>query len=341
MGNRFIAAMVLLGSLTFGMVLVQRSDQRPVSESAETALPGDAANAVANAGNTADGDGTPLDTRDETIAAALRDKYAERIDNASWQIKVVTQLMDLMKQLDPDNWRARVESILRLAFPALADHLIARLDAWLDYQLWLENTYAFMEFVDVSERRTTLWAKRESLFGDDAYVIWAAEQANEAFREELATIDAAPVPMAEKADLFIDTLTEAFGDKVFGNQGYHTTQLMGEFVGMPSVQAELRQLSAAEQDAQLRDFRARMGLDAAALDRWGELDQLRREQRSTGEQYMDERRRLAETLSGDALDGAIEQLQNDLFGPEQARFIRNEEATGVYRFERPQTIGLD
>ena len=282
-----------------------------------------------------------IDPRLLQIAEAVRARYADRIDQPDWQIKVLTHLMNLLQELYPENWEAALTTVLELAFPDHVDTLLSMLQRWLDYERWLEEVFSVMTFSDPEQRNQTLWDKRRALFGDDAEVIWASEIKQRAFNDRLAQLDQQPGDVSAKADDYVALVRETWGESAFGNHGRLTTQLMGEFVKLDSVQEQLRDMPPAQQDQVLTEFRREMGLDDEAIARWSELDEERREHRSTGSDYMARREALINSLEGEARQEALWQLQVELFGEEEARFIRNEEESGVYRFEQEQTIGLD
>jgi hypothetical protein len=289
----------------------------------------------------ASGAGLSEEERMAALAASLREKYLDRIDNSVWQVKLIDHLINLMKQLDPDNWQARVEAILRAAFPNWIDQLLDRMAAMLSYEEWLANKLPLMTFESSEARYAALWEMRRALFGEDAELIWAGELQERQFRQQLGALDSNAMPWSEKTAQYVALLAETYGDRVFGNQGVNTSQLMGEFLQLDSVQDALRSADAEQQAELLRAFRKKMGLDEAALARWQELDAARRQQRVSGDSYMAERQALSARLSGEALEQAVQQLQVRYFGEEEARFIRNEEASGVFRFEDRQIIGIN
>jgi hypothetical protein len=49
---------------------------------------------------------------------------------------------------------------------------------------------------------------------------------------------------------------------------------------------------------------------------------------------------LEATLQGEALETGIQQLQERMFG-EEAEMIRNEEASGYFRYQGAQQLGLN
>lgn len=281
------------------------------------------------------------EARMAALAASLREKYLDRIDDPIWQVKLIDHLINLMKQMDPNNWQARVEEILRTAFPDRFEELLDRMAAMLSYEEWLANKLPFMTFESSEARYAALWEIRRALFGEDADLIWASELQERQFRQQLGVLDNTDMPWPEKAAQYVALLTETYGDRVFGNQGLNTSQLMGEFLQLESVQDVLRSADTEQQAELLRAFREQMGLDEAALARWEELDIARREQWTRGDRYMAERQALTARLSGEALEQAVQQLQVQYFGEEEARFIQNEEASGVFRFKDQQIIGIN
>ena len=332
-----VAAVLIVAALILAWRLMAPAPIAPAPvESSATSMPAtSAANSVLPA------PATGIDPRLQQIADAVRTKYADRIHQPDWQIKVLSHLMNLLQQLYPETWRDALATVLQLAFPEQAVALWARLEQWLAYERWLEEVFSVMAFADADQRQQTLWDKRRALFGDDAEVIWAAELKQRAFDDNLAQLDKQSGDVTTKADAYVALVRDTFGDTAFGNQGRLTTQLMGQFVKLESVQAQLREMPPAQQDQVLTEFRRDMGRDDEAVERWSELDQERREHRSIGSEYMARRDALINTLEGEAQQDALWQLQVELFGEDEARFLRNEEQSGVYRFEQQQVIGFD
>lgn len=291
--------------------------------------------------DTGPGTSQAIDPRLVQIADALRRKHAAQIHQADRQIQLLNHLMALLQEMYPQGWREAMLTVLQLAFPEWADRLMARLQDWLDYQRWLEDVFSTMTFTDAEQRYQILWDKRLVLFGDDARVIWAAELRQRAFAEAVQTLDQQPGDVTSKAQRYVELIRETWGETAFGNHGRNTTQLMGEFVKLDSVQTQLRDMGPAEQQVVLNDFRRDMGLDDEAIERWESLDEERREQRALGDIYMSNRAAIVEELDGEAQQQAIQALQVELFGEEEARYLRNEEASGVFRFESEQIVGFN
>lgn len=281
------------------------------------------------------------DPRLAQIAEAIRTKYGDRIHLPDWQIKVLNNLLNLLQTLYPDTWQDAIYTVLKLAFPELADQLMARLQDWLDYQQWIAAVFDVMTFANADERRQTLWSKRRSLFGDDADIIWANELRQQAFDNALAEINQFQGSFDDKSDQYVQLVRDTFGETAFGDNGHNTTQLMQTFVGLESVQTELRDASPEDQDALLMAFRQDMGLSEAAVGRWQQLDAERRDHRENGDLYQQQREQILASTPEEDQQDALWQLQVELFGEAEAKFIQNEEASGVYRFETEQVIGLN
>ncbi len=103
----------------------------------------------------------------------------------------------------------------------------------------------------------------------------------------------------------------------------------------------MHQQSVEQQKQSLRQLRMTLGLKEDALQRLETLDDKRAERFSTGEQYETQRAALEKQLTGQSLELQKQALQNRLFGAEEAQFIRNEEASGYFRYKEKQVIGVN
>lgn len=282
-----------------------------------------------------------FDDRERAIIEQLRSKYGPRISGAALQVKVIANLTDLLQKLYPGDWATRLIRILAAAFPEQIVELRDRFDALQQYNAWQKDILPHMTFADHAARREAIWNKRIALFGDAANEIWALERREQQLAATVAGLATSTAPFEEKKQTYIRSLQETYGDGITGAGAPHQTQNMTRFLSLPSVQDDLRQLPATERRETLRSFRKEMGLDEAALDRWDGLDAERDAARNVGTTYMTERSRLEARYQGPELEQQLSLLQNRLFGEEEARFIRNEEASGHYRFRTPQTIGVN
>lgn len=116
---------------------------------------------------------------------------------------------------------------------------------------------------------------------------------------------------------------------------------MEHFLRLGSVQDELHRLAPDQQKQALRQLRSSMGLKEEALQRLEVLDEQRAQRATAGGDYMAQRAALAKQFQGEALQVQVNALQNRLFGEEEARFIRNEESSGYFRYKDRQVIGVN
>lgn len=276
-----------------------------------------------------------------TLGKQMREKWSERLGNPYWRMKMLNDLLILFQKRFGDSWQQELEAFLRATFPEWADDLIKKMFALQEYNQWVEQLKSTMQFSSMKERQAALWDKRVALFGEEAYVIWEAALKNEQLQAKLEDVNNSTGTFAEKSEQYINGMREVFGKDIIGPDKPHATQLMTQFLQLPNVQVDLQQLPEAERYEHLREFRRAMGLNEDAMQRWDALDQQRIEERSVGTRYMEQRATLESRYQGEELQQQLERLQNELFGPEEATFIRNEESTGYYRFNQPQVIGVN
>lgn len=282
-----------------------------------------------------------FDEREAAIIRQLRDKYGPRIGPVPLRLEVLANLRDLLQKLYPEDWQRRLLRILAAAFPEVAQELLDLYARLLRYEDWLRDVLPQMTFESPAARQQAVWAKRVELFGDAAYEVWAYERREEKLRETLQALSASTAPLADKGRAYVQALRDTYGDAVIGPDAPRRTQNMVRFLELEGVQKDLKALAPAERRAALREFRAAMGLDEAALTRWDALDVERDTVRSAGETYMAQRAKLEALPPGPERDAQLHALQDRLFGPAEATFIRNEEASGYYRFKTPQTLGVN
>lgn len=283
---------------------------------------------------------TGFDERERAIIEQLRKKYGGHIAGVAQQVEMLANLRDLLRKLYPQDWEPRLLRILAAAFPQQAQELLGWYQKLLDYEDWLKNTLPQMHTGSPEATQKALWDKRVALFGDAAYEIWALERREQKLKEKLKELATSTAPFRDKADTYISELRATYGDRIIGPEAPHLTQNMTQFLALESVQKDLKTVPVDERRQRLREFRQAMGLDEAALKRWDALDAERDVARSAGETYMAERAKLEAQYQGAELQARLQPLQERLFG-EEARFIRNEEAAGYYRFKTPQTLGVN
>lgn len=271
----------------------------------------------------------------------LRRRFGARIKDPYWQIQLLDFLRSHFMKLYPNAWAEHVRDVLRKLFPEMSEALLARFGAYNDYMDWM-GQQAQRSFANPAERKRALWDKRHALFGADADRIWMEDIRLDKVSAALDRIRTSSAPFGSKVDSLVSGLRDAYGDKYRQVDGLvKTTALMEEFLKLDSVQQDLRRQSAEQRAESLRKLRSDLGMDGAALERWEQLDAQRAQRRTAGEEYMAERARLEKQYAGEALQVQVQGLQNRLFGPAEAEYIRNEEASGYYRFREAQTIGVN
>jgi hypothetical protein len=182
---------------------------------------------------------------------------------------------------------------------------------------------------------------RRRVFGADADEIWEIARRNERIQESLESLAVSPeLDLRESLDAFVGAGRAAYGadaDALFRERG---TELMNRFLELETVQDDLHALAPAERAAKLREVRAGLGLDEAALQRWEQLDAERDRAWEAGERYLAERARILAESAGERRDQRLRELQDRIFGAE-ADVIRAEEAADFHRFGHRRVYGTE
>jgi hypothetical protein len=280
-----------------------------------------------------------LGSKDGDIAAYLRDRYGRDIDRPYIQIRMLEELIRYFQKQNPENWREPLLAALRAAFPDLYEQLAANLQRRLDYGDWMKQNRAALQARDPEAQRAAIWDKRTELFGAEAAEqIWAAELKNQAVAAALATIDAHEGGVADKLTMYKQALEGVYEDGFDRFLQQHRHQVMNQFFAMESVQQGLGGMSPEDRSQTLHDIRRAMGLDGAALARWGDLDEQRDKRWENGLAYMQERSALVARYGGAELEQKLDALRTRYFGAE-GDTIKLEEQAGVFRFGRERRWG--
>ncbi|MEL6760927.1 MAG: hypothetical protein AAFP04_11045 [Myxococcota bacterium] len=100
---------------------------------------------------------------DRALIAHLRARYGEGIEHSTIQMKMLEAMMRHFQVLRPNDWRAPLEALVREAFPAQADAILALLRDRLEYQNWIDENQELLGRLDATERESLLReAGRES-----------------------------------------------------------------------------------------------------------------------------------------------------------------------------------
>ena len=275
---------------------------------------------------------------DQDFIAEMQARFGPHLQRPHAQIKLLEQLMSYLMQHYPDDWQARVGEFLMRLFPENAALLEQRFLGLLNYNDWLRDHRQALLAMSPADRRSELWAIRRSTFGEAAEQIWAAELRNQQVQDSLMALDQDQTLKAQqKLDRYLASIEQAYEE-----QGEHLiqqrrTELLDRFVGLDSVQQELRALPAEQRRQTLRELRAGMGMEAAALERWSALDSNRDQAWQQGQGYMQQR---AALMAEQASDFELAQLRERWF-PEQAQIIAAEEAAGFFRYAGERRIGRE
>ena len=301
MNRRKAPLLLALALLVAGSaLLVSRSPAVPAAASgavparADAASPHAAPHAAFSLARPADAVEPEVKSPAEEVdpVAALRARYGGHLHEPHTQMRMLEQLMRYFQQRNPTGWEADLLALVRQAFPEMAEELALRLRQRVEYARWMDAHH--QELLDQSpdERRAAVWKKREELFGAQvAEELWQGELRATALSNALTSIDALPsdVGVGERLARYQQSLQHTYGEETPGYLHEHQQELMNHFLDLGSVQRDLDAMTPEQRAASLREVRQGMGLDAAALDRWKELDTRRDARWELGTQYMNER----------------------------------------------------
>lgn len=268
----------------------------------------------------------------------LRARFAPHIERPHAQIKLIEQLISYLQQVYPDDWRSRIAGMLDQLFPEHAALLLQRFEGLLNYNDWLRDHRDQLRSLPAEQRQSQLWAQRHATFGEAAEQIWAAERRNQQIQTSLKQLDQAEgLDARQRLRGYLDSIEQAYGEHSSGLLKQRQTELMDRFLGLESVQKELRAASAPQRQATLRALRADLGMEEDALERWDALDARRDQAWATGQDYMRQREAL---VANGASEFQLAQLREQMLG-EQASIIAAEEAAGFFRWQGERRIGRE
>ncbi|MCE9499452.1 MAG: hypothetical protein K8R21_02970 [Leptospira sp.] len=281
-----------------------------------------------------DGDLTP-----EQMALILRRKYGSKIENAGVQISMLEKLMRDLKAKFGDRWIEVLQEILGMAFPGLETKLFRMSESLYKYEKYVEKNRNRLTGMSDADRQKEIWKVRRELFGDSAEEMWAAEKKQSAVNEVLKQIqDNKSVPVKEKITQYSTGLKEIYG-KEFSSQLENKRQtFMESFLRV--VQDDLSSMSPTERKETLNEVRKGMGMDSFALKRWEALDSVRDERWDNGEKYKAERLDIISKFSGNEQERKLDDIRKKYYGAE-AESVKNEEASGYFRYEQKRQYGID
>lgn len=281
------------------------------------------------------------DTQRQDFIDGLRADLGPHLHVGHARVRAVEEVIRYLRARYPDDWRLRLRALLEEAFPDRAAQLYDTFESLETYNEWLRANRRDLMAMDAAARRAALWQARRTHFGADAESIWANEVRNQQVADALGRIaDNPDLDTPTKAARYAESVRAAYGERADHVLAQRRTELVGRFLDAEAVQADLRDMPAERRREALRTVRAELGMDAAALDRWSQLDAARDATWSAGQAYMTRRAQIAEQYSGAARQTRLDALRSELFG-DDASVIAREEAGGFFRFAGERRIGRE
>jgi len=273
----------------------------------------------------------------------LRNEYGSVIKNIVIQVSLKDFLDGLLKAY-PERGRALFESVIRGAFPELAEKILIAVATMVEYDQWLLDNILTLNDMNLLAQKGELWKKREELFGEDAKKIWSEElTAEEDRRVELqktvSLLDQAYDTTMNERIFILQTAYNEQYDETVENAVLGSTGVLSQVLfSFDSVQRELKQLSNDERQVQIDSIRRTMGFDEITIAELSERDQHLEKRWQNGYNYKAERKEVATNLSGAEFDEALYELQVKYFKHE-APTIAREEMDDFWRFDRSRIYG--
>lgn len=278
---------------------------------------------------------------DSETAEYLREEFGATIHNKRTQIKAIEKLIAYLMKNYPDDWQQRVQALLAQAFPGLADQLFAQYQNMEAYNAWLKASREELAAMTPGEKRDAMQDARLRFFGADAAEIWEESIRHERIYDAMDSISqATDTSVDQKLKTYLDAINETYGDKAPEFLEKRQTELTTNFLRLPSVQDNLRAMTAEARAQQLREVRRAMGMDDEALARWSELDGQRDQAWETGQRYMEQRDEITRTTQGDEQARRLAALRSSTFGSE-ADIIAEEEGAGFFRYQHDRVFGKE
>jgi hypothetical protein len=275
------------------------------------------------------------------LSEGLRNRFGDQVHQPKIQIRVLEKMADFLKKMYGDQWQEHMELLVRLTFPEVAEQLLERFTKLMTYNEWVLDQKHVMQTLSDQEQRQVLWDKRRELFGEEAELIWQGQLRSEQVQDTLITLGQRDdLPMNQKINSYLQALNDIYQESGPGFIQKRQQEIMDRFLMLEGIQQDLHQMPADARHQHMRQLREAVGLDAGAIKRWDELDQVRDQRWQTGKQYMAERQKLQTQFQGPEFEKRVENLQNELFGVE-ADTMRAEEASGYFRFDGQQQFGLN
>ncbi len=275
----------------------------------------------------------------EQIIALLRKHYGNNISNKWVQIRLIEDLIRMLKEKYPNSWVTELYVLLKLSFPNLADEIFKRFEEYQEYQTWLDKERDSLMSLSPEERQKILWDKRYEIFGREiANEIWASELKSQQLQQSLKQIDVLSGDIQEKAKQFKASLYQIYGDETQDFIKKRNFDLSQTFLQLSSVQKELQNMDSDSRYKTLKQIRIYLGMEPEAVKRLEDLEKERDIRWEIGKQYLTEREQL---IQKGASEEELHKLRLKFFNPEMAEIIKQEEESGFFRFKEQRIYGIN
>lgn len=264
------------------------------------------------------------------------------------EIPVQVSFLDLKKMLTeqhPNQADILFERILKLAFPELAESILALLKTLETYENWYKDNLLILSHQSHSDRYKAIWNKRYDMFGELADQIWPTEQASNKLQSQreqlqltLQVLNNDNVnSINEKLFILTATLSENSDQSAMAELSQQGT-ISNLFFGLSSVQQELKAMTPEQRQATINDTRRAMGYSEGDIEQLAQEDAKKEERWQNGYAYMNQRNELLATSANSNTENQLAELREQFF-KQEASTIAAEESAGFFRYERPRYYG--
>lgn len=275
----------------------------------------------------------------EQIVALLRKHYGKNISNNWVQIRLIEDLIRMLKEKYPDSWVTELYVLLKVAFPDLADQIFNRFEQYQEYQKWLDKERDSLMSLTPEDRQKILWDKRYDIFGKEtANEIWSSEIKAQQLQQSLKEIDESSGNINDKAKQFKASLQNIYGEQTQDFLSKRNFDLSQSFLQLSSIQKELQNMDSDTRYKTLKQIRIYLGMEQEAVKRLEDLDKERDLRWEIGKQYFAERESL---IKRGASEEELNKLRLKFFSPEMADVIKQEEDSGFFRFKEQRIYGIN
>ncbi len=280
---------------------------------------------------------------EDRLVKELQDLYGDTISEKSTQVLLLKTKRYILR-LYPKDGLLRFYNIIKRAFPDLVDEIMKTLEAMEQYLLWeVENSHLLSQ-MNTLEKEGHLWEKRKELFGDEAENVWSKDveeyqKRKKDMQDTISRLDKSyDSTIYEKLTDYQETLNNIYENTTEAYILESKDLLAKVFLGLDSVQGELKEMTPEVRKTELSNIRSEMGYTQAQIEQLEKIDNKKNSRWDNGLAYMSERDNIAQELEGAELDTALKTLREKYFKHE-AKTIEIEEKDGFFRYTRRRIYG--